>query len=102
SAAPPDRRDARPRARGRASGRRRDPRSVPARQEVLGRRPLRAVGGRRLAARRRGRAGAGRPQGPGGDGGAMKVLYLFGPNLGALGRRDPERYGAETLEEIMR
>ena len=32
----------------------------------------------------------------------MKVLYLFGPNLGALGRRDPERYGAETLEEIMR
>ena len=30
----------------------------------------------------------------------MKVLYLFGPNLGALGRRDPERYGAETLEEI--
>lgn len=32
----------------------------------------------------------------------MKVLYLFGPNLGALGRRDPARYGTETLEEIMR
>ena len=31
----------------------------------------------------------------------MRVLYLFGPNLGALGRRDPERYGAQTLEEIM-
>lgn len=31
----------------------------------------------------------------------MKVLFLFGPNLGALGRRDPERYGAETLEQIM-
>jgi 3-dehydroquinate dehydratase-2 len=31
----------------------------------------------------------------------MKVLYVFGPNLGALGRRDPERYGSATLEEIM-
>lgn len=31
----------------------------------------------------------------------MKVLFLFGPNLGALGRRDPELYGSETLEEIM-
>jgi 3-dehydroquinate dehydratase-2 len=28
------------------------------------------------------------------------VLFLFGPNLGALGRRDPETYGAQTLEEI--
>ena len=32
----------------------------------------------------------------------MKVLYLFGPNLGALGTRQPERYGTERLEEIMR
>jgi 3-dehydroquinate dehydratase-2 len=31
----------------------------------------------------------------------MKVLYLFGPNLSALGRRDPETYGPQTLEEIM-
>src|SRR4030067_794769 len=27
----------------------------------------------------------------------MKVLFLFGPNLGALGTRDPERYGQQTL-----
>jgi len=32
----------------------------------------------------------------------MKVLFLFGPNLGALGRRDPSTYGTETLEQIMR
>lgn len=31
----------------------------------------------------------------------MRVLFLFGPNLGALGTREPERYGAETIEEIM-
>ena len=31
----------------------------------------------------------------------MKVLYLFGPNLGALGHRDPQVYGSETLEDIM-
>ena len=31
----------------------------------------------------------------------MKVLFLFGPNLGALGRRDPQTYGSETLEGIM-
>jgi len=31
----------------------------------------------------------------------VKVLYLFGPNLSALGRRDPETYGSQTLEEIM-
>lgn len=31
----------------------------------------------------------------------MKVLFLFGPNLGALGARDPERYGGRTLAEIL-
>ena len=31
----------------------------------------------------------------------MKVLFLFGPNLTALGRRDPETYGSQTLQEIM-
>ena len=31
----------------------------------------------------------------------MKVLYLFGPNLGALGRREPSLYGSESLGEIM-
>jgi len=31
----------------------------------------------------------------------MNVLFLFGPNLGALGRRDPDTYGSETLGEIM-
>jgi 3-dehydroquinate dehydratase-2 len=31
----------------------------------------------------------------------MKILYLFGPNLGALGTRDPQTYGSETLGEIM-
>ena len=31
----------------------------------------------------------------------MHVRYLFGPNLGALGRRDPGTYGSATLEEIM-
>ncbi len=31
----------------------------------------------------------------------MNVLFLFGPSLGALGRRDPAVYGTETLETIM-
>jgi 3-dehydroquinate dehydratase-2 len=31
----------------------------------------------------------------------MRVLFLFGPNLGALGTRDPELYGTQTLPEIM-
>ena len=26
---------------------------------------------------------------------------MFGPNLGRLGERDPERYGTQTLKEIM-
>jgi 3-dehydroquinate dehydratase-2 len=28
-------------------------------------------------------------------------MFLFGPNLGALGRRDPDTYGSQTLEEVM-
>ena len=31
----------------------------------------------------------------------MKVLFLFGPNLGALGTRDPDRYGDRTLAQVM-
>jgi 3-dehydroquinate dehydratase-2 len=32
----------------------------------------------------------------------VKVLFLFGPSLGALGRRDQSLYGSESLEDIMR
>ena len=31
----------------------------------------------------------------------MRVLFVFGPNLGTLGTREPERYGTQTLAEIM-
>ena len=31
----------------------------------------------------------------------MRVRFLFGPNLGRLGTRAPDRYGTETLEQIM-
>ncbi len=31
----------------------------------------------------------------------MNVAYLFGPNLGALGRRDPSVYGSRSLADIM-
>jgi 3-dehydroquinate dehydratase II len=31
----------------------------------------------------------------------VKIRFLFGPNLGALGTREPERYGTESLPEIM-
>ena len=31
----------------------------------------------------------------------MNVLFVFGPNLGALGAREPDTYGSQTLAEIM-
>jgi 3-dehydroquinate dehydratase-2 len=31
----------------------------------------------------------------------LRALFLFGPNLGALGTRDPGTYGTQTLEQIM-
>ena len=31
----------------------------------------------------------------------MNVLLLLGPNLSALGKRDPHLYGPETLEDIV-
>jgi len=31
----------------------------------------------------------------------VNLLFLFGPNMGALGRRDPDLYGSRTLDELM-
>jgi 3-dehydroquinate dehydratase-2 len=31
----------------------------------------------------------------------VKVLFVFGPNLGVLGTREPDIYGSATLEDIM-
>ena len=31
----------------------------------------------------------------------MRILFLFGPSLGALGTREPDLYGTQSLEEIM-
>lgn len=30
----------------------------------------------------------------------MKLLVIHGPNLGLTGKREPEKYGTETLEQI--
>jgi 3-dehydroquinate dehydratase-2 len=31
----------------------------------------------------------------------MKILFLFGPSLGALGTREPQKYGTATLAQVM-
>ena len=31
----------------------------------------------------------------------MKIRYLFGPNLGALGTREPDRYGTTAAHRLI-